>query len=395
MKRIFIPVSAEKIINRLKELGYEAYIVGGCVRDALLERVAYDYDITTSALPEEIKAIFEKTVDTGIAHGTVTVLSDGVPYEVTTFRIDGEYSDCRHPVSVSFTKNVEYDLARRDFTVNALCYNHENGVIDIFGGISDLKKRIIRAVGDARLRFSEDALRVFRAIRFAATLGFEIEENTKRAIFEYKENLKNVSVERIYTEWKKLLAGAHAYDVIREYIDVITVCIPELKRLKLPDRVAFESLNAEERQIALFAVAGGKEIFSSAITRLKADNKTKELGLSVLGNLTLSDSMTDVELKLYLQRISDEGALAAAKVSSALGNCSYAIYSKLYIMISENTPRRISHLAIGGDDLLKAGYKGEEIGRMLSKLLLLVAKGDLQNEKKDLIAYVNMKKQDD
>lgn len=392
MKRIFIPESAEKIINALKAAGHEAYIVGGCVRDALLGRAAYDYDITTSALPEETKAIFKKTFDTGISHGTVTVISDGVPYEVTTFRIDGEYADCRHPVSVSFTKNVEFDLARRDFTVNALCYNHETGIIDAFDGVRDLNNKIIRAVGDPELRFSEDALRVFRAIRFSATLGFEIEENTKRAIFEYKENLKNVSVERIYAEWKKLLGGTYSYDVIEEYNDVIAVCIPELKGLKLPNRVGFERLNAEEKQIALFAKRG-KENFSSALQRLKVDNKTKAFGLSVITHLDLSDSMTDVDLKLYLQQIADEEALTAAKICSALGICSDEVYYRLNFLISTNTPRRISQLAISGNELLLEGYKGEEIGIMLNNLLMLVAKGELANEEKTLLSYVKSVKQ--
>ena len=205
MKRIFIPDAAEKIINKLKEMGHEAYIVGGCVRDALLGRRAYDYDITTSALPSEVKALFTKTVDTGISHGTVTVISDGEAYEVTTFRIDGEYLDSRHPESVAYTKNVERDLERRDFTVNALCYNHEAGLVDVFGGLSDLEQKVIRAVGDPYLRFEEDALRVFRGIRFSATLGFKIEDITREAIFECKGKLANVSAERIYVEFHILV----------------------------------------------------------------------------------------------------------------------------------------------------------------------------------------------
>ena len=392
MSQIVIPDNAQKIIETLTTNGHEAYIVGGCVRDALLGRVAYDYDITTSAFPEEIKELFERTVDTGISHGTVTVISDGIPYEVTTFRIDGEYHDSRHPVSVSFTKNVEYDLARRDFTVNAMCYNHESGIIDVFGGIEDLEKRIIRAVGDPELRFSEDALRVFRAIRFAATLGFKIEENTKKAIHKYKEKLKSISAERINTEWQKLLSGEYAYEVIEEYKDVISAYISELKDLNMPDRVKFNKLTPKERQIALFAKSGGAKSMASGLERLKSDNKTKEFSLSVIENLTLCDSMSDAELKMYLQGISDEGALSAALICYALGLCSEDIYSKLSLLIESNTPRRISDLAIGGRQLLEAGYVGEEIGRMLNRLLVMVAKGEIENDKQALSDFVRNSK---
>ncbi len=387
MKKLFIPAGAEKIIEKLKINGHEAYIVGGCVRDALLGKAPYDYDITTSAPPEEIKSIFEKTVDTGIAHGTVTVICDGVPYEVTTFRIDGEYQDSRHPVSVSFTKKVELDLARRDFTVNALCYNHESGIIDAFGGISDLENKIIRAVRDPGLRFSEDALRVFRAIRFAAVLGFEIEAKTKRAIREYKSSLKNISVERIYIEWKKLLSGKWAYPVTAEYLDVITECIPELKGIKFPDRVKFDTLSAEERQILLFACAGDSKVYENAMCRLKVDNKTKDLGITVIDNLSLSDDMNESELRLYLCSICDEAALIAARIAFALEICSESVYERLKHLIEANTPRSIADLEIDGRDLIDLGFRGEKIGCMLKELLFLVAKGKLKNEKSALVGY--------
>ena len=387
MKKLFIPAGAERIIEKLKTNGHEAYIVGGCVRDALLGKAPYDYDITTSALPEEIKSIFEKTVDTGIAHGTVTVICDGVPYEVTTFRIDGEYQDSRHPVSVSFTKKVELDLARRDFTVNALCYNHESGIIDAFGGISDLENKIIRAVRDPELRFSEDALRVFRAIRFAAVLGFNIEDKTKRAIREYKTSLKNISVERIYIEWKKLLSGKWAYTVIEEYLDVITECIPELNGIKLPERAKFDALTAEERQILLFALAGDSKVYENAMCRLRVDNKTKDLGITVIDNLTLSDGMTESELRLYLCNVADEAALTAARIAFAMGICSESVYERLKHLIEADTPRSIADLKIDGRDLIELGLRGEQIGRMLKELLTLVAMGKIENQKHKLKEY--------
>ena len=389
MERIFIPGSAEKIIDRLRERGHDAYIVGGCVRDALLGRVAYDYDITTSALPEEVKEIFEKTVDTGILHGTVTVVMGSDTYEVTTFRIDGEYLDSRHPVSVSYTKRVEQDLARRDFTVNALCYNHDEGLVDVFGGESDLERKLIRAVGDPYLRFGEDALRVFRGIRFAATLGFEIEENTRRAVFDCKSGLKNISVERIYVEWSKLLSGEHAYDIIAEYKAVILESIPELQNLNMPDRVKFNALSAEERQIALFAASGcGAKEFDSAARRLKVDNKTREYGVSVLKNLNLYDGMSDRDLKLYLLNPSDGCALSAARVAAALGKCGDEIERRLEALIAADNPRRIAQLAVGGKEIMREGLSGECVGRMLNALLLAVAVGDVENSAEALVAYV-------
>ena len=172
---IDIPENAAVILGRLTAAGYEAYIVGGCVRDSLLGREPKDWDITTSARPQEVKALFDRTIDTGIAHGTVTVMIDHEGYEVTTYRIDGEYEDCRHPKSVQFTNQLVEDLKRRDFTINAMAYNPETGVVDAFDGIGDLKRRVIRCVGIPEDRFDEDALRILRAVRFSAQLGFEIE----------------------------------------------------------------------------------------------------------------------------------------------------------------------------------------------------------------------------
>ena len=228
-----IPHGAKFIITRLNSNGYRGDIVGGCVRDYLLGKEPNDFDITTDALPDEMRRIFSdlKTVDTGIKHGTLTVIVDSVQYEVTTYRIDGEYSDNRHPDKVSFTNKLSDDLSRRDFTVNAMCYNEHDGVTDMFGGKEDLSARIIRAVGDPVLRFHEDSLRILRALRFAATLNFEIEKNTADAIFKTSSLLKNVSRERVYTEWKKLICGVGASRIIREYGSVIEVVIPELTSL--------------------------------------------------------------------------------------------------------------------------------------------------------------------
>lgn len=205
--RIEVPEKAEKIIDALQEHGYDAYVVGGCVRDSLLHRLPADWDITTSATPEEVKRIFPRTVDTGIQHGTVTVLIGKEGFEVTTYRIDGEYEDGRHPKEVIFTPSLKEDLRRRDFTINAMAYNRRTGLVDIFGGVEDLKNKVVRCVGDPGERFTEDALRILRAVRFSAQLGFFIEENTCKAAWELRETLRKISAERIQTELVKLLVS--------------------------------------------------------------------------------------------------------------------------------------------------------------------------------------------
>lgn len=209
-----MPREVREIIGRLTENGYEAYAVGGCVRDALLHRVPKDWDITTSATPEEIKALFPKTIDTGIEHGTVTVLRNRQGFEVTTYRLDGEYEDCRHPKEVTFTKSLKEDLKRRDFTINAMAYNDDTGLVDLFNGLEDLENGIIRCVGDPTERFTEDALRVFRAVRFAAQLGFAIEPKTREGMRDLSGNLKRVSAERIREELTKLLLSEHPEELV-------------------------------------------------------------------------------------------------------------------------------------------------------------------------------------
>ena len=204
-----MPYEAEWIIDNIRSHGYEAFIVGGCVRDAVLGRIPGDWDITTSAKPEQVKEIFGKTVDTGLKHGTVTIIKHGKGYEVTTYRIDGEYLDGRHPETVEFTPDLREDLKRRDFTINAMAYSHETGIVDEFEGMEDLKRRVIRCVGCARDRFTEDALRILRAVRFAAQLDFVIEDETYRAIAEIAPNLVHVSKERIQVELTKLLLSDH------------------------------------------------------------------------------------------------------------------------------------------------------------------------------------------
>lgn len=229
---IILPKDVKKIIHIIEEAGFEAYAVGGCVRDSLLSRVPDDWDVTTSARPEQIKALFQKTIDTGIAHGTVTVMMHHVGYEVTTYRIDGEYEDARHPKEVVFTPDLKEDLRRRDFTINAMAYNERSGIVDLFHGMEDLDEKIIRAVGDPLERFEEDALRMMRAVRFSAQLGYDIEENTKNAIRRLSKNLEYISAERIQTELVKLAASPHPEKIRDLYETGITaVIMPEFDRI--------------------------------------------------------------------------------------------------------------------------------------------------------------------
>ena len=228
-----IPAGANFILRRLMENGFDAYVVGGCVRDSLLGLFPHDWDICTSARPEQLQAVFAdcRVIETGLKHGTLTVLRDRIPYEVTTFRVDGGYTDHRHPDSVSFVSNVVDDLARRDFTVNAMAWNPLTGLVDAFHGQEDLRAGIIRAVGDPQTRFTEDALRILRALRFASVYGFRIDDATSQAAHDLRNTLTDVAAERIRVELAKLLCGQGAADILRAYPDVLFVLLPQLRAM--------------------------------------------------------------------------------------------------------------------------------------------------------------------
>ena len=235
-----MPKNVDTAINLLQSAGFEAYAVGGCVRDSLLGKTPNDWDITTSAKPENMKSVFADfhCIDTGIKHGTVTVVIDGEPLEITTFRLDGEYEDNRHPKSVTFTSNLGADLGRRDFTVNAMAYSNKPGTVDLFGGQNDLKNKIIRCVGDPDRRFNEDALRILRALRFASALDFEIEEKTAQSLLKNCALLGNISEERIAKELLKLVCGKGAKRILTDLAPVLFELLPELKpsRASTPSR---------------------------------------------------------------------------------------------------------------------------------------------------------------
>ena len=234
---IQLPEKVNQIIHTLQDHGFEAYAVGGCVRDSILGRIPDDWDITTSATPLETKSLFARTFDTGIEHGTITVLLDKDAFEVTTYRVDGKYEDSRHPSEVTFTRSLKEDLLRRDFTINAMAYNETDGLVDIFGGMQDLKEKTIRCVGNARARFGEDALRILRAVRFAAQLGFSIEEETKQGIRELVPNLANISAERIQVELIKLLVSPNPKLLRDAYeLGITKVILPEFDEMMLTEQ---------------------------------------------------------------------------------------------------------------------------------------------------------------
>lgn len=268
--KIELPEKVNKIISTLLEHGYEAYAVGGCVRDSLLSRTADDWDITTSANPEEIKSLFKRTIDTGIKHGTVTVLLDKESFEVTTYRIDGEYEDGRHPKKVEFTKSLAEDLRRRDFTINAMAYNEKDGLVDLFGGRKDLEEGIIRCVGNAAERFEEDALRILRAFRFSAQLDFAIEATTRREAAAHAENLNKISAERIRTELNKLLLSGHPNRLLLAFESGITaVVLMEFDRmLATPQHNTNHQYNVGEHVLHTIELAGNEELQKALIKEI-------------------------------------------------------------------------------------------------------------------------------
>lgn len=390
MTDMTLPGGARLIIDRLHQHGHRGDAVGGCVRDFLLGRPCNDYDIATDATPSVVKAIFSdlRTIDTGIQHGTVTVIADGESFEVTTYRIDGDYVDNRHPESVSFTSEIADDLSRRDFTVNAMAYNPYYGYTDLFGGVEDLAAKIIRAVGDPTTRFSEDALRILRAIRFAATLGFEIDPATAAAARSEQGRLSSVSVERIYVEISKLLAGKSAHRVLSDYPDIIETAL-SISPTNLPDRERFVRAGYMARLTSIFYLNGkGADDFSLAMRRLKTDNRTRLIGESVLALYDSAAVDTDSDLLSLAQRGGKEVAGEVIDLGILLGRFAPEHRLRLDSLLDEGRAYRISDLKVGGNDLLSLGIKGKEIGSMLDLLLDLVIAERLENTKDALIAFV-------
>ncbi len=397
---IRIPRAAEEIIDKLNRHGFEAYVVGGCVRDALLGREPGDWDITTSAKPEQVKAVFGRTIDTGIQHGTVTLLRGRCGYEVTTYRIDGEYEDGRHPKSVEFTSELVEDLKRRDFTMNAMAYNHISGLVDVFGGQQDMKERLIRCVGRAEDRFTEDALRILRALRFAAQLDFEIEAETEAAVRRLAPNLVHVSKERIQMELTKLLLSDHP-DQIRRVFDCGAAPYVSETFVKISPENISVSPHLPARKSLRWAAflrhqdaAEAKQI----LRELKLDNDT----ISAAGELVewwrkpLGE--TQAELRQVMSRMTPElfDDLILLKTEAAGYDRIPETRADLARIQADAAQIRargdcisLKTLAVSGDDLIAAGMKpGKEMGAVLSRLLRLVLEHPEKNTKEELMKTI-------
>lgn len=393
---IDLPKNVENIIERLKEHGFEGFAVGGCVRDSLLKKTPTDWDITTDALPADMKKIFKKTFDTGIAHGTITVLMDGVGYELTTYRIDGNYSDGRHPDSVSFSKNLSEDLCRRDFTINAMAYSHNKGIVDLFGGRKDLQNGVIRAVGDAKKRFDEDALRMLRAVRFAAQLGFKIDDDTFEAIKEKASLLSKVSKERIFVELNKSLCGDFAQNIKMVYTSGLYRYIgKEFSKLdeNIYDFYPRKFPNKKHMYWAAFLEnIENVEAVKKILFELKSDNATKNNTYLLVKELKNPLPSSDEDIRWSLHRIGADlfcdyiEILRSDKKNIDILDKIDTIENRYSQILKENHAYEISMLDITGKDLMDIGIsKGPKIGEVLEFLLKKVIENPLNNEKSSLL----------
>ncbi len=366
-----IPEKIEYVIEKLTENGFEAYIVGGCVRDILLSKTPHDYDVTTSATPDEIISVFDRTIPTGIKHGTVTVLIDNEPIEVTTFRTDGEYRDSRRPDSVQFVRNLKDDLSRRDFTVNAMAYNRENGLCDLFGGREDLKNKTLRAVGDPETRFNEDALRILRLFRFASTLNFKIDNETFNAAIKCAPLLPKVSIERVMTELKTAITGEN-FSIIKPLIECdglkfigIDTC-PDFNLIKV---------HRQRPNLCLYLLLNGE-----IKTDLKLSNKEKAY-IDGLNKLMHLPAKTKADIKRCLSITNEE----ITRDFLALKNISDLPLNEI---LENKEPYLIGHLKITGNDLIEMGIKGEKIGEILSDLQQKVIEDPTFNTKSRLLREI-------
>ena len=374
--KLNIPEYVKKVVNTLNQNGFEAFVVGGAVRDAMLGQNPDDWDVTTNAMAEQTKQCFDRHFDTGIKHGTITVLTDKKPVEVTTYRIDGEYKDNRRPETVAFTADIKEDLKRRDFTINAMAYNEQAGLLDLYGGAEDLKNKIIRCVGDADTRFGEDALRIMRAIRFATRLSFEIEEKTFKSIVKNRFLLKNISAERIQTELVKMLETSDNLQLLFKS-GVAEVIMPEVdfKTVRLPAQT-----DRETKLSALFYnVDDSRDFFN----RLKFDNNTKNNVIKIIECSREDMATTDYEVKKLLNKYGEKLLEKALVVSGCYGRD--ISLQKDILQRVKSEPYSLKHLTVTGNDIMDLGVKGADIGRVMNALLDEVMKNPVLNVKEKLL----------
>lgn len=376
--RINMPENIEYAIKTLSDAGFKAYIVGGCVRDSLLGIVPTDYDICTSAHPDDVTRIFDKTVNTGIKHGTVTAIVENEPIEITTFRTEDGYADFRRPDKVKFVNSLKEDLSRRDFTVNAMCYNKSEGLIDYFGGIDDLNKGILRTVGNADARFKEDALRILRLFRFASVLGFTPEEKTLNAAITNAPLLKNISAERIEKELRKTSCGKKPSAVL-PLID--TGVLPTLKSNR---DIAKISLLPQKYNLKFFAFL---YLLSNDLTRilsfLKCSNAFKKYAVSLSEKMS-AKAYTRPEIKRLMNYLEEDIFDLFALKSVLLSENTEKQIKTVREVLNTGEPYKISQLAVDGNDITAKGYTGKEINAILSRLLEKVISDPTLNEKEIL-----------
>ncbi len=441
--KINLPDNVKMILDRLHEAGFEGYAVGGCVRDSILGRVPGDWDITTNALPQDTKKLFKRTIDTGIEHGTVTIMIGKEGYEVTTYRIDGKYEDSRHPSEVTFTKNLTEDMKRRDFTINAMAYNEEEGIIDRFGGMDDIKAGLIRCVGDPCERFSEDALRIMRAVRFSAQLDYRIEAKTQEAIRSLAQNLENISAERIQTELVKLLLSDHPEKLLTAYeLGITKVILPEfdkcmetpqnnphhmynvgehiIKALQniRPDRVLRltmlmhdiakpATINIDNDGICHFHghAEAGVQMAKDIFRRLKFDRETMDRTCNLIRYHDDRFPATAINVRKAMNRIGVDDFPLYLEVRYADTMAQSTLHreeklkliddvNKLYREILEKQePVTIKDLAVNGKDLIGAGVApGKQLGAALKAMLDDVLNDPEHNSKEYLLEPERLKK---
>lgn len=393
MIRIEILPQAEWILEELRKRGYEAFVVGGCVRDALLGRVPGDWDITTSALPEEIKQVFGRTVDTGIQHGTVTVIRDRAGYEVTTYRIDGEYEDGRHPKQVTFTRSLREDLLRRDFTINAMAYSHETGIVDEFGGMEDLKAGIVRCVGRPEDRFTEDALRLLRALRFSAQLGFEIEESTYAAIKTIAPNLAKVSKERVQAELTKLLLSAHPERILLlKETGLSAQIVPGFDAVFAPALFSKLSRLPAEKSLrwAGFLLCQSTKQAEAVLKGLKMDNETIGNVSRMIEGAKETLPLEKPAVRRAMSRYTPYQLEGALKLKELMGSPDAEEIRRLREeIIRDGDCVSLKDLAVKGRDLLEAGVeRGPMVGEILNHLFDLVLLHPEKNDRELLLKEV-------
>lgn len=434
-----LPENVKYIITTLENAGYEGYAVGGCVRDTILDRNPDDWDITTSASPQQAKQLFAKTIDTGIQHGTITVLLGKETYEVTTYRIDGEYEDSRHPKEVIFTSSLLEDLKRRDFTINAMAYNDRSGMVDEFGGMEDIQNKIIRCVGNPRERFTEDALRMMRAVRFSGQLGYEIEEETAKAVKELAPTLEKISAERICTELTKLMVSDNPEYLKKAYeMGMTDIFLPEFNAAmgtlqnhphhcySVGEHILHSLKNVRKDKVLRFAMlfhdmgkpltkttgedgidhfyghaARSAEIADTAMKRLRFDNDTRQKVVKLVKYHDLKIELTPKQVRRAIVTLGEDlfPLLLEVKRGDFLAQSMYMrkekeeelaeLYRIYKQILEEKHCISLKDLALTGSDLIQAGMKpGKEIGEVLQYLFEIVLENPECNTKEILLKKV-------